>query len=299
MRTSPFFSVVIPTLDEELVLPSLLDDLKNQTFRDFEVFVVDGQSRDNTPNIVRKASKSDRHFHLLLSPTRNVGTQRNVGGRKARGTYILFLDADNRVSELFLKGLHYNILRTGCDACTTYTIPDTNHVQDKMLTKSINQLVSLSNALNRPMVVLGTCLSCSKRAFDSLGGFDETITYAEDLDFVRRLAKEYSFKVFTHPTFTVSLRRFRKEGTLNMYRKVVPLALKLLLEGKVTEETENYPMKGGSFYFDLNDQEKKRVKADTQSVRKLKNLLRSTRSLAKTSERKIRKAFDLILKELE
>jgi len=46
--TKPFFSIIIPALNEEKYLPHLLDDLTKQTFRDFEVILVDGNSSDAT-----------------------------------------------------------------------------------------------------------------------------------------------------------------------------------------------------------------------------------------------------------
>ena len=47
-KTEPFFSIIIPTLNEEKYLPLLLSDLEHQLFTDFEVIVVDGKSADKT-----------------------------------------------------------------------------------------------------------------------------------------------------------------------------------------------------------------------------------------------------------
>lgn len=299
MKTQPFFSIVIPVLDEEIVLPHLFNDLSNQTFTDFEVITVDGKSTDRTQEVVKEKQKEDSRFSLVISDKRSVGAQRNLGGHNAKGTYVFFMDSDNRLPDYFLEGMHYHLLRTPYEACTTYSSPDTDQVKDKVFIASLNQLISLSSKMNKPMVVLGACLCCTKEIFRKTGGFDETLTYAEDLDFVKRLAKETDFHVFSHPTFIVSLRRFRKEGTLNMYRKLVPLLLKLLLEGKVTDDNNYYPMKGGTYYSSLHEIEKKQKKTDKQSIKKLINLYKSTKKLARFSERKIRKAFDSIIKELE
>lgn len=299
MNTQPFFSIVIPVLDEEIALPLLFNDLLNQTFLDFEVITVDGKSTDRTQEIVKEKEKHDQRFSLVISEKRSVGAQRNLGGKHAKGKYIFFMDSDNRLPDYFLEGMHYHLLRTPYKACTTYSSPDTNQVKDKVFIASLNQLISLSSKMNKPMVVLGACLCCTKKLFEKTGGFDETLTYAEDLDFVKRLAKETDFHVFSHPAFIVSLRRFRKEGTLNMYRKLVPLLLKLLIDGKVTEDNTYYPMKGGTYYFSLNENEKKRLKTNKQSIKKLLNLFKSTKKLARFSEEKIRKAFDTVMRELE
>lgn len=295
MEKHPFITVIIPALDEEHVLPHFLEDLSKQTFADFEVIVVDGQSKDNTQLIVKEYAKRDKRFKLAVSPIKNVGAQRNIGGNQARSTYVLFLDADNRIPEYFLEGIHYHLLRSPYDAFTTYCIADTDNVKDKLLVSSINQIMSVSGKMGRQVVVLGACIGCKKEVFDTLEGFDETITYAEDFDFVQRLSKQYDFHIFTNPTFTVSLRRFRKEGTLNMYRKIVPLALKILIEGKVTQENTQYPMKGGSYYLNLNKKEEEQLKRNLPSIQVLRGFLHDIQSLAKTSRHKIKNALKTLL----
>jgi len=53
----PFFSIVIPTLNEEKYLPNLLNDLTKQKEKDFEIIVVDGKSEDRTIDIAIKYKK--------------------------------------------------------------------------------------------------------------------------------------------------------------------------------------------------------------------------------------------------
>ena len=53
----PFFSIVIPTLNEEDYLPNLLGDLTKQTKKDFEVIIADGYSKDETKQVVKAFKK--------------------------------------------------------------------------------------------------------------------------------------------------------------------------------------------------------------------------------------------------
>jgi len=64
MTKEPFFSIIIPCLNEEKSLPLLLKDLAGQTLQDFEVIVVDGQSQDKT---VVKAEELESYYLLSLS----------------------------------------------------------------------------------------------------------------------------------------------------------------------------------------------------------------------------------------
>lgn len=245
----PFFSVVIPTLNEEECLPLLLDDLVHQTFIDMNIWIADGNSTDNTRLIVQTLKKQHPSLHLLTCNKQNVGTQRNFGAKKSDATHILFLDADNRIPLDFLEKLHASFIKKHTDACTTYSKPDTDNIQDKIFIRSVDILMELAWKINYPMLPIGSCIACTRKVFESVGGFDESFTYAEDTDFVRKIAKKhFSFLVLRKPEFTVSLRRFRKEGTLNIYRKLVPLMLKFLIDGKVTDSEKQYPMRGGSYY---------------------------------------------------
>ena len=98
-----FFSVIIPTLNEEKFLPKLLKSLGKQTFRDFEVFVIDGGSEDKTEYVFGKHSKHLPSSKFIHSEVKNVGFQRNLGAKNASGKYLVFLDADVDVEQTFLE----------------------------------------------------------------------------------------------------------------------------------------------------------------------------------------------------
>ena len=100
----PYFSIVIPSLNEEKYLPLLLEDLANQSFTDFEVIHIDAGSVDKT---VEKAGEFSQKlsFKTLVSKKKNVSHQRNMGIEHAVGTWILFMDADNRLPNHFLEAV--------------------------------------------------------------------------------------------------------------------------------------------------------------------------------------------------
>ncbi|KKT87511.1 MAG: Cell wall biogenesis glycosyltransferase, partial [Candidatus Collierbacteria bacterium GW2011_GWD2_45_10] len=95
LTRKPFFSVIIPALNEEKYLPLLLADLAKQTTRDFEVIIIDGNSKDKTVAKAKLFKNKLPLLTILSSPVRNVSVQRNQGATKATGRYLLFNDADN------------------------------------------------------------------------------------------------------------------------------------------------------------------------------------------------------------
>jgi glycosyltransferase involved in cell wall biosynthesis len=98
----PRVSVIIPAYNAAEHISGALESIFDQTFRDFEVIVVDDGSTDNTKEVVRafQGKENVRYFYQ-----RNGGqsSARNLGVREARGEYLAFLDADDLWMPEFLE----------------------------------------------------------------------------------------------------------------------------------------------------------------------------------------------------
>lgn len=102
------FSVIIPAYNAKDYIGQLLDDLWNQTCRDFEIIVVDDGSTDCTGQIVEAYKKIYSHGTIplrVLHKIQNEGLSmaRNTGMEVAEGDYLLFLDADDSVEANLLE----------------------------------------------------------------------------------------------------------------------------------------------------------------------------------------------------
>jgi glycosyltransferase involved in cell wall biosynthesis len=91
-------SIIVPTLNEENYVGSLLSDIAEQTKDADEIIIIDGQSKDRTVSVVERFPNVDL---VIGSPP--VAGQRNFGGRKAKGDVLVFLDADVRLPKTFLE----------------------------------------------------------------------------------------------------------------------------------------------------------------------------------------------------
>lgn len=244
-KTKPFFSIVVPCLNEEKHLPHLLEDLSKQTFSNFEIIVIDGLSEDNTIAVAKSFKSKFPNIKVFKSSIRNVSFQRNMGADHSEGTYIIFNDADNRIPSYFLEGVHYQLQVKKYDLFTTWCNPDTNNRSDKTISNYFNFLIETASLLNNP-AALGAMIGCRKSIFKSIGGFDRNIGFAEDTEFVNRgHRKGYSFGVFHEPRYNYSLRRFRKIGTIKLIQRYAVLNIKFLTNQKV-DQVKEYPM-GGAY----------------------------------------------------
>src|SRR3989344_8712585 len=97
MKNNPLISVIITTKNEEDVISNILESINKQTYRNFEIILIDNQSSDRTLNIAKKYTKKV----FTKGPERSA--QRNFGVEKARGEYVLILDADMVLTQKVLE----------------------------------------------------------------------------------------------------------------------------------------------------------------------------------------------------
>lgn len=283
MLKKPLFSIVIPTLNEEKYLPLLLGDLVKQTFKDFEVIHVDGNSDDST---IQKAKKYKRFIAIKTKVVkkRNVAFQRNTGGALAKGQWIIFMDADNRLPKYFLQGLKYQLEKNpSTGVFTTYIEISDQISMSKTVENAVNLGYEMLSFVGKE-VALGSMIGTSKTVISKVE-FRENAQIFEDAFFVKDcIARGYRFNIFREPKYTFSLRRLRKEGSLKMARIIAVTQLNHIL-GK-TFETNNhgYVMSGGKYYDEsyrspLINLQKFIEKASSQQLNKAKKILKGLREL--------------------
>ena len=271
MSENVFFSVIIPTLNEEDYLPKILSDFAKQKQKNFEIIVVDAVSQDKTKERALKFSKFfPLQFYTIEK--KNVSCQRNFGAQKAKGQYLLFLDADSGVGTMFTKNLSADILQK--KGLLFLPILTTDHPSKKntVLFKLINSVIELSQSLTRPLSPGGS-IFISKNLFLDLNGFNKNLYMSEDHDLVQR-AKEFGVKakVLKDVEVVFSLRRIKKEGQVMVLYKYFLALVYMLVNEKVTSKTFMYEM-GGDKYKNSKLKEKRSFKGEAA---RLQNLFKKT-----------------------
>lgn len=112
-----FFSIVIPAYNAEEYLLECIDSLKRQTYKDFEVIVVDDGSKDNTLALCNNLSEKYKDIRIKAVHQTN---QRQIAARingidHSEGKYIMFLDADDKLAENSLEVIHKAIVKYKTD----------------------------------------------------------------------------------------------------------------------------------------------------------------------------------------
>lgn len=183
----PTVSVIIPTYNRAAVVTEAIDSVLAQTFRDFELIVVDDGSTDDTRD--RLAAYGER-IRLICQENHGVSHARNVGIRAARGQYIALLDSD----DLWLP----KKLDTQVAAMTAQPDIPLCHTEEIWIRRGVrvNQMKKhqkqggyiFTHCL--PFCVISPSSVMIRRAlFDDIGYFDETLPACEDYDLWLRVTK--------------------------------------------------------------------------------------------------------------
>lgn len=129
----PFFSIVIPVYNTQKELERCVSSITVQTFRDFELILVDDGSTDGSGALCDRLSQADSRIKTIHRENGGCSEARNTGVRAAAGEYLMFVDSDDMWDDAdALKELHQIMCRKPVDiVCFGVSIYD----EDGSLTK--------------------------------------------------------------------------------------------------------------------------------------------------------------------
>lgn len=102
---NPLISVIIPVYNAEQFLPACLDSVLHQDYPSFEILVIDDGSTDGSAALIDRYAAREPRIVALHQRNAGVSAARNRGLTEARGEYIAFVDADDRVTPTYLSHL--------------------------------------------------------------------------------------------------------------------------------------------------------------------------------------------------
>ncbi|MBR3112342.1 MAG: glycosyltransferase [Methanobrevibacter sp.] len=205
------YSIIIPTYNEEEYLPVLLESIKEQDFDDYEVIVADANSTDRTREIAEE-------YGCIVVDGGLPGVGRNNGAKVAKGEYLLFLDSDLQLTEDYLRDVLYEFQIENVGIAITQMKPLSNKVQDKIFHDFANYfMISVEKIKPHGAGCYG--IIAKRELHEKCGGFDESLTFGEDTDYIERLAKEERFKVLRNAKIGVSTRRLEEEGITTLIQQ--------------------------------------------------------------------------------
>lgn len=211
MSETPLVSFIIPALNEEEYIGVCLASIKDLDANkgSFEIIVVDNGSIDRTVEI---AKDFGANVYSILGTT--ISKLRNYGASKAKGEILAFMDADCVITKNWLK----NAIKELSDE--TVGVTGSNYKTYKQ-TSWVSKVWEFNMKEKNDRCEVGWIQSgnliIKRKVFETIGGFDETLSVCEDSDICYRI-KEIGYKIISndrirsyHYGFCKNLRQFFKK----------------------------------------------------------------------------------------
>ena len=207
MSDAPAVSVILPTHNRAALLRQAVASVQAQTFRDWELIIVDDGSTDDTAAVAEALSAQDARIRVVRQPNRGGAAARNAGIRQARGTFVAFQDDDDL--------WHAEKLSRQC-AVLSSGHPEYGWLYGFM---EVENLVTGARSTHGRVVTtyrelfsgyfIGTpTVLIRQSCFSRVGLFteDHALWGAEDLELFLRLATHYRFGCLPEPVITRYIR---------------------------------------------------------------------------------------------
>lgn len=191
----PFFSIVIPTYNREKHISKAIESVLAQSFKDYEILVIDDGSTDRTSDILKVHNNAIKYIRIN---NQGVSEARNTGIRHARGEWIAFLDSDDEwePDKLLLTSydISYNpniIAHIGNVLLVKVDGTSTNYFEHRNCLCKYGMYCNIEepfcHVLENQIFLSG--LAAKKSIVAKNGEFDRMLNFMEDYDWCLRLAK--------------------------------------------------------------------------------------------------------------
>lgn len=195
MNETPAFSVIIPTYNRGQLISRAVDSVLNQTFKDFELIIVDDGSEDDTRKIIEEYIEKDDRIQYFYKKNGGQNSALNVGLRHAKGTYVAFLDSDDRWLKKKLEKV-FDKFQTDIEIGVVYHRTGfVNKGKLQTINEDYLEGYIYKEVLEQEFLSSPTSFAAKRECFTQLGGYDETFLRFQDDDMCFLLAKNYKIGV--------------------------------------------------------------------------------------------------------
>jgi glycosyltransferase involved in cell wall biosynthesis len=203
-------SIIIPCYNGEAYLQEAIESALAQTYQPVEVIVVDDGSTDRSSEIALKFP-----VRYIRQPNRGLTKSRNLGVGKSRASYVVFLDADDRLKpDAITTGIRVLAERPECAMAVG------DHVfvsrEGRQLADSLKECLPASHyeaLLKSNFIEMISTVLFRRSVLEDVGGFDTRLRVAEDYELYLRIARDYP--ICCHSTVVAEYRMHQANASHN------------------------------------------------------------------------------------
>lgn len=192
MNTNPLVSIILPTYNRASYLKKSINSVLSQTYKNFELIIVNDRSADNTAEVVSGLMAQDDRVKLIVNET-NTGLVKslNQGVRAARGEYIARIDDDDlwHNKEKLAKQVQFMESNPACVLVGGGVIrvnEESEEIVRHLLPESDEDI---RKVILKDNLFVHTTVMFRKNTWEKTGGYDESLVFSEDWDLWLRMGK--------------------------------------------------------------------------------------------------------------
>ncbi|MBI4527663.1 MAG: glycosyltransferase family 2 protein [Deltaproteobacteria bacterium] len=236
---APLVSVIIPTCNRWPMVAEAVESVLGQSFKRFELIVVDDGSEDGTAMNLRQYGS---RLRVIFQPRRGVAAARNVGVRASAGEYLAFLDSDDLWKRRKLEiQLDFMQAHREIQICQTDEIWIRRGIRVNPKLKHRKPSGDIFRASLDLCLVSPSAVMIARELFARAGGFDETLPVCEDYDLWLRIAVDTPVLLIPMP---LVIKRGGHEDQLSRstwgFDRFRALALRKLLDSGLAGEKRRW-----------------------------------------------------------
>ncbi len=197
MKYSPRISIIIPCYNAAETLAATLESALAQTFRHFELLIVNDGSTDNSEKIAKEYCRRDKRVRIYSTPNQGVSAARNTGVALSSAQYIAFLDADDFWSPDKLA-LHLALMEKDNSIGVSFSkIMFLTQTGEPSFTYSNGPFHEMQPAhlLYENPLCTSSNITVRREVFAEVGGFNESMSFAEDQEWLFRVLLQSNWKI--------------------------------------------------------------------------------------------------------
>lgn len=187
MKNNNLISIVVPVYNVERHLNRCLDSLKNQTYKNIEIILINDGSTDTSGSICDEYAKNDSRFTVCHKDNNGVSSARNLGIKKSTGEFVLFVDSDDWVEKNTIELLVDTANENDCDFVVfEYFVDYLNGNSNQYLHPELNGKISREESIKHSILPTNrfAVTKMYRRSILNDVRFDENIHLGEDTLFV-------------------------------------------------------------------------------------------------------------------
>jgi len=260
MKT-PLVSVIIPTYNRATTIVRAIESVLNQTYKNFELIVVDDNSTDNTEKVLSHYIANSRINYIKLTKNIGGGGARNRGITEAKGEFVAFQDSDDQwMLDKLEKQMKVFEDNTEIDIVFS-RIQKNGDISTAFPKRDITRSQNIYTELLKDNYIGTVTAVIRKEKLKEVGGFDQSLPRLQDWDLFIRLAQNAKF--YMHPDIHCDV--YLQKDSVSNNSKALRTALSIF-DKKYKDEVAKLSKKDRALVYEkygslfINDGDKVRSK---------------------------------------